>query len=259
MTMSEDDVGIVGAIQDRLLAAVRDTQPSLDPFPFQSGPIGLKPDHFERLRQAFPAEAVRRNSAPGEYGETQRILLHLKTLDWPLIPEWKQEFIKALTQPRFSVRLARAMIERYIDWIPCCDHDGNNALPQTRAFRQMLLSSVPDYQWSFTRDLEGYELPVHTDIVRKMLTLLIYCSPEGNDAVSGTAVLRPKPGLDLRDMRGNTRFPFDQFDLVVQAPHSGNTFLSFCKNDVSFHGVPFRANQPYPRDNLMFNVWRPGA
>lgn len=103
------------------------------------------------------------------------------------------------------------------------------------------------------RDSAGYKIAPHTDVKKKLVSLLFYLAHDANHPEEGTTVMVPKQKGFTSD--GSRRFPFEDFDNLYTAPFEPNTMLGFPRSDVSFHGV-VGTNLPR-RDVLLLNLYRP--
>lgn len=102
------------------------------------------------------------------------------------------------------------------------------------------------------RDQTGYAIKPHTDVQRKLISLLFYL-PTGNaDADSGTSIMVPKARDFTSD--GKARYDFNDFLIVKTAPFMPNTMLGFPRSDVSFHGV--MPTRMAVRNVLLLNLYK---
>lgn len=85
------------------------------------------------------------------------------------------------------------------------------------------------------RDKTGYAIKPHTDVRRKLISLLFYLPESVSDADAGTSIMVPKNRDFTSD--GNARYDFENFLIVKTAPFMPNTMLGFPRSDISFHGV----------------------
>jgi len=88
-------------------------------------------------------------------------------------------------------------------------------------------------------DRSGYELLPHTDVARKVVTLLIYLAEEGADAALGTDVYVPRQAeakISPNAMDGG-RMARQYFNRVTTIPYRPNQGLAFAPTMRSFHGV----------------------
>lgn len=101
------------------------------------------------------------------------------------------------------------------------------------------------------RDHAGYEIKPHTDVRRKLVSLLFYLPTDSEAADAGTEVLIPNESGFTSD--GSRRYEFDAFSSVLKAPFRPNTMFGFPRSDVSFHGV--RATTLPVRNVLLLNLY----
>jgi len=86
------------------------------------------------------------------------------------------------------------------------------------------------------KDLDGFEISPHTDIISKLVTYLLYL-PE-NDKYKdklGTYLCVSKDAT--LEQQSGTHHPWDQFELVKKTEYAPNVFFAFAPNNRSFHGV----------------------
>lgn len=106
------------------------------------------------------------------------------------------------------------------------------------------------------RDCQHYKIGPHTDITKKVISLLFYLPPDDSLRDYGTVIYHPKPHFqrDPDDTRYGRHYDFDDFDELARVPFLPNTCLGFWRTDWSWHGVP-----PIPdvvrRDVLLYNIY----
>ncbi len=83
-------------------------------------------------------------------------------------------------------------------------------------------------------DRRGYQIRPHTDIAKKIVTVLFYLPAEEDlsAAPHGTCVLAERPGQQHRDPHD-----WDRYDSVFTAPFLSNSMFAFRVGDSSWHGV----------------------
>lgn len=102
------------------------------------------------------------------------------------------------------------------------------------------------------RDKTGYAIAPHTDVKRKLMSLLFYLPEDEQHADAGTSIMVPKEDGFASD--GSQRFAFDAFRIIETAPFVPNTMLGFPRSDVSFHGV--QATTMPVRNVLLLNLYK---
>ncbi len=102
------------------------------------------------------------------------------------------------------------------------------------------------------RDNAGYAIKPHTDVKRKLLSLLFYLPTDESSPDSGTSVMVPKEQGFTSD--GSRRYEFEGFDVVRTMSFMPNTMLGFPRSDVSFHGVYPTTLQE--RNVLLLNLYK---
>jgi hypothetical protein len=103
------------------------------------------------------------------------------------------------------------------------------------------------------RDFSNYAIPPHTDMPKKLVSLLFYMPPDDSMKEFGTSIYVPKDPTFRCDGIGH--HPFSQFKKVMTAPYVANSLLGFFKTDRAFHGVE-RINRPrIQRDSVLYNIF----
>lgn len=101
------------------------------------------------------------------------------------------------------------------------------------------------------RDLPGYQIPPHTDSLKKVITVLIYLPEDDSFQGEGTSIYEPKEkGFTCKTGR---HYDFKDFNKVKTMPFKPNSAFIFARTDNSFHGV-----EPceHVRNVLLYNINR---
>jgi FkbM family methyltransferase len=99
------------------------------------------------------------------------------------------------------------------------------------------------------KDFEGYQIPPHTDSLRKIITALIYLPEDNNMQEEGTTIFVPKQ-KGYTDTTGR-HHSFDEFEAYKTMPFKPNSMFAFARTDNSFHGV-FPSKKV--RNVLLYNI-----
>jgi hypothetical protein len=99
------------------------------------------------------------------------------------------------------------------------------------------------------KDFEGYQIPPHTDSLRKVITALIYLPEDNNMQEEGTTIFVPKQ-KGYTDTTGR-HHSFDEFEAYKTMPFKPNSMFAFARTDNSFHGVSPSKNI---RNVLLYNI-----
>lgn len=99
------------------------------------------------------------------------------------------------------------------------------------------------------RDYEGYQIPPHTDSLKKVITVLIYLPEDNSMEEEGTSLYVPKrEGFVCKT---GQHHKFEDFEKVWTAPFRQNSALIFARTDNSFHGVE---PSKKVRNVLLYNI-----
>jgi len=109
-------------------------------------------------------------------------------------------------------------------------------------------------RWQLTRDTGGYELPVHIDMPRKLITAMFYLPTEAHESVHGTSLFRLKAETPRPHPSRPNRFVREDFKTVIQVPFARNTMTAFIRTDDSYHGVDSIGDDAPQRDILTLNL-----
>jgi FkbM family methyltransferase len=101
------------------------------------------------------------------------------------------------------------------------------------------------------RDYEGYQIPPHTDSLRKVITVLLYLPEDNSIEHEGTSIYVPKEKGFTCDK--GIHYNFDDFEKVWTAPFKPNSALIFARTNNSFHGVE-PTNSQVERNVLLYNI-----
>lgn len=94
-------------------------------------------------------------------------------------------------------------------------------------------------------DSEGYSIKPHTDMPKRLMTVLIYLPEDMSMTQYGTSFYRPKVDMSGKDLRQH--HPFELFDRVATVDFIPNRLVAFIRDDNTFHGVETVTAPPHPR------------
>jgi hypothetical protein len=103
------------------------------------------------------------------------------------------------------------------------------------------------------RDFSNYAISPHTDIPRKLVSLLFYMPSDDSMKELGTSIFVPNDPNFRCD--GRAHHPFKNFKKVMTAPYVPNSLLGFFKNDRAFHGVERIDQARIQRDSVLYNIY----
>jgi len=106
------------------------------------------------------------------------------------------------------------------------------------------------FRGQVTRDTEKYSLGVHTDVINKLFTLIVYLNREDR-FMKGTSIFKSPYGLESD---GYVMYPADFFTHVGEIKASFNRALIFQRSSTSFHGV-LRGDSASERFTLQLNYF----
>lgn len=103
------------------------------------------------------------------------------------------------------------------------------------------------------KDYEGYQIPPHTDALRKVISVLFYLPEDNSIEHEGTSIYTPKQKGFTCDK--GVHYNFEDFEKVWTAPFRPNSCLIFARTNNSFHGVE-STNSQIERNVLLYNINR---
>jgi FkbM family methyltransferase len=123
------------------------------------------------------------------------------------------------------------------------------------SFKKSMLAqfNIPEGDYTedllLVRDLPGYQIPPHTDSLKKVVTALFYLAEDSSMEDEGTTVFIPKKkGFTCKK---GIHHRFEDFDKYKTMPFKPNTMFAFARTDDSFHGV---FPSKHIRNVLLYNV-----
>jgi hypothetical protein len=103
------------------------------------------------------------------------------------------------------------------------------------------------------RDFTNYAITPHTDMPRKLVSLLFYLPGDERMRHLGTSIYVPKDAS--RRCEGAAHHPFEGFHKAATMPFLPNSLFAFFKTDRAFHGVDQIADPGVARDLLLYNIY----
>lgn len=164
--------------------------------------------------------------------DAERIALSFVQHDLDRLPETQKmfwsSFAKWINSEEFAITMAKKMgLPEIID--------GETAIYEPSC--------------SLTRSWQGYDLPPHTDIATKMLSMLIYMVKDESHKDLGTAIFLPKE-RDFECDGTSARHPYHYFEHLKTLEFKPNTLSAFCRSRQSFHGVFKNEDPDFIRDTV---------
>jgi hypothetical protein len=103
-----------------------------------------------------------------------------------------------------------------------------------------------------SRDYPPYAIGPHTDVPRRVLSMILYLSPRDAPDDWGTTLFRP---LDPRfECTHGRHYPFDAFVPARRVPFRPNRAIVFLRSHRSFHGLMPIEPASGPRDTLLYEI-----
>jgi hypothetical protein len=133
-----------------------------------------------------------------------------------------------------------------------CRIFNNSAIPLT-LFKRFDVGSISKlhFRGQVTRDTEKYSLGVHTDIIEKLFTLIVYLNQGAAKHIKGTSIFASPYGLESD---GHLMYPAKVFTHVVEITPLFNRALIFQRSSKSFHGV-LKGDEVSERFTLQLNYF----
>ncbi|MFT4552856.1 MAG: hypothetical protein ACI9S8_001488 [Chlamydiales bacterium] len=105
---------------------------------------------------------------------------------------------------------------------------------------------------SLVRDETNYSIGPHTDIPKKVLTLLFNLPETDENSHWGTSIYVPKDPEFICSV--GRHYPFEGFELVRKFPFKPNSVFGFFRTDNSFHGLSPILDEGAKRNTLTYRV-----
>ena len=111
---------------------------------------------------------------------------------------------------------------------------------------------------SLVKDINKYQLGVHTDTIQKFLTFLFYIPKDDQLMDLGTTLYEPKQKISLDEKGSFHSDPNkvnEQFKVIKKIPFLPNSLLLFPRTNNSFHGVEKINVDQKERNLLLLNFY----
>lgn len=227
------------AVISHLVENVAATAVSREPFPHLVVDDFLPADVFRRLVGTIPAldcyERPERGVGTAERGE--RAILPLSHIAQAGRPGLDVEFLAWLNGLLGDAEVHNCLISA--------------AKPDDEPLRTDSASTYRS-QVILSRDLPPYEIGPHTDIPKRILSMIVYLAPGIHAGQLGTTLFSPDD--DSFSCGKGIHYGFNGFRAVKTVVFRPNRALIFARSDHSFHGLlPVHARQP-ARDALLYEI-----
>jgi hypothetical protein len=240
----ETRVGNVGCLEllcPHVLAQLNDYDLDFAPFPHLVIDGFFPPEDFSRLCECLPPTKdylrLERPEAKDD-GLGERAILPLD-----------RERLKALIDPARSV--LSALSEGLCDRAVVCKLLEKFDLPRRdERLRQGMLRPTP--QAILSRDFGPYEIGPHTDIPQRLISVILYLSPQIESKEYGTALFMPHESG--KNCSKGLHYTFQDFSEAKVVEFRPNRALLFARSDISFHGLPPFSAAHGARDTLLYEV-----
>jgi hypothetical protein len=110
-----------------------------------------------------------------------------------------------------------------------------------------------DVEARFVRDFTKYSIGPHTDMPRKLISLLFYVAKDEVLRDTGTSLFVPRDPAFSCD--GTRWYKFKSFKKTATMEFVPNALFAFLKTDRSFHGVEEINHPQVERNVLLYNVY----
>lgn len=188
-------------------------------------PLRWQPFHHLYVENIFPKETY------------QRILSEIKIIQY---------------EPIEKTRGARGYPKRFTGTIPFFLEELLNG-----EFKKSILNKFEIDDNGLIEDLllikdyEGYSITPHTDIPRKVISVLFYLPEDNSIEHEGTSIYESrKKGFTCET---GQHYKFEDFEKIWTAPFKPNSCLIFARTNNSFHGVE-PTNSQVERNVLLYNI-----
>lgn len=175
------------------------------------------------------------------------------------IKGYKERFVLAITDEKHQAVLPSDQREFWRDfasWL-CGGRFANIALQKFQPFLQMRYGNAPPPRFYnealLVEDITKYALGPHTDLPRKVITMLFYLPKDLSQSHIGTSIYLPKdPSFKCP---GGPHYGFQNFVKLRTMPFVPNSLFVFLKTDNSFHGVEPVTDPDTRRWLLLFDIY----
>lgn len=234
---------------DSLIASrINDTPLSLDPFDHCVVDNILPKEMFDAIHARWPSadcmmslpETGRITSTTGKYRDRYVMLLEDRFFE-KQTPD-NEEFWVSVAQTLMSSAVLLACYKKFEAVLkPRVDHLGQDLTLNP----EMLVVS----------DRSNYFIGPHTDSKARLISLLLYLSPDPQYLSYGTGLYVPKdPELPVDDLKHHS---VEDFNLHTRVDFKPNRLVMFPRSDQSYHGVEPVPVEDCDRRLLIINVRAP--
>lgn len=217
-------------------------------------PFGMFPYPHFYLQDVFPADFYRQlqqnlpdpqamiplEQARGAKGYKERFVLGLTDEHLATLPDAKRAFWKELN---------RWMIEE--------GNFSNLIFNKFRPFIEQRFAGQTGLNFYsetlLVQDVTNYKLGPHTDLPRKVVTMLFYLPPDDSQRHLGTSMYLPADGQFT--CPGGPHHEREKFLRLHTNPFLPNSLFAFFKTNNSFHGVEPVADPDTRRWLLLFDIY----
>lgn len=197
-------------------------------------------DYYARLQEMLPDPAAMAplSEVRGARGYDERFLLDFSEERMARLDEGRRAFWEELRSTLLGSGFAKLLLAKFGPLVK--QRFGNRPVQ----FHEEAL---------LVQDTTNYKLGPHTDVPRKVLTLLFYLPRDESQRHLGTSMYLPKD----RAFRcpGGPHYAREGFDRVWTQPFLPNSLFAFFKTDASFHGVEPVADPDCRRWLLLYDIY----
>lgn len=254
-TFRERNVSLIAEMTSQLLARFQTIEAETDPWPHAVASDFLPPQLYARLVQLLSRQDRQKLSGGGTgrhylgvNPSTYACAANLK----PDLSFWSDDLdpLLGVVMACFSDRLVRNKLFLRFKHV-------QRSVIQRAITLEREQRREANIEVRLVYDDPTYDLLVHTDLEKKIFSILIYIPLDNRIKADGTSLYAPRePGF--RD-DGSHYMPVDQFELRKTMPFAANHAFMFFRTDASFHAKPrVPSSARTDRYSLQINYVHPG-
>jgi hypothetical protein len=211
------------------------------PYPHIYVPDVFPADFYAELQRNIPDPSVMIpiEQARPVKGFKERFVLDLGGAQLDVLPEDKRKFWQDFAGWLMAGRFRQLVLAKFAPFV----EQRFKGTPGVQFYDESLL----------VEDITKYALGPHTDITRKVITMLFYLPKDDSQSHLGTSIYLPNdPGFTCP---GGPHYNFDGFNRLVTMPFRPNALFAFVKTNNSFHGVEPVIDPDTKRWLLLYDIY----
>jgi hypothetical protein len=224
----------------QLAYKVGNTPFNMFPYPHFYIPDVFPADFYRQLQQNLPdpQAMIPIEKARNLKGVKERFVLGLDAKNLATLPPAKQAFWSDFAGWLVGANFQSLVLKKFQPFI-----DQRFAGSDVQFYDEALL----------VQDITNYKLGPHTDLPRKVVTILFYLPPDNSQIHMGTSMYLPKDGVFT--CPGGPHHSRDNFVRLHTNPFAPNSMFAFFKTSNSFHGVEPVADPDCRRWLLLYDIF----